>query len=224
MIPLVLITSVIHTPKKELSYINTRSIYNSNERFIQTQNTFKTVREKIPHSKIFLIECSPLLPEEEEYLQKNSDYYLNLFDNETVKQNIYSISKSLGEGTMTLCAMEYILSQNIQFDHLIKISGRYWLSNEFHYENFINSSIVIKHIDNNSENVFTGLYKIPKELILPLKEFLQQNQDKMFNCIGYEILFGLFINSKTTEKYEKKIINPIGLEGHVSVSNDFYKG
>jgi hypothetical protein len=218
---LVLITSVIHTPNVRLSYINTRSIYNSNERFEQTKKTFETVKLKLPNAKIFLIECSPLTEEEEQYLKKNSDYFLNLFENEAAKQNIYSISKSLGEGTMTQCAFEYLLLNDIVFDHLIKISGRYWLSHQFNIEKFYNKNIIIKYIDDNPENVFTGLYKIPKELVPKLKDFLMKNHNNMLNCIGFENLFALFIKECN---YPKDILNPIGLVGFVSVSNDFYIG
>jgi len=43
----------------------------------------------------------------------------------------------------------------------------------------------------------------------------------MINCIGYEVLFANFI------KTEARIIvnlNPIGLEGYVSVAKEFYSG
>ena len=42
MINLVLITSVINTPNKQLSYSKIRSVFNRNERFKQTKKTIKT--------------------------------------------------------------------------------------------------------------------------------------------------------------------------------------
>jgi hypothetical protein len=221
MINLVLITSIIKPPNLPLSYISTRSIYSSKERFEQTKKTFETIKEKIPNSKIFLVECSELSEEENNYFTNNSDYFLNLYNNENVKKNIYSTSKSLCEGTMTTCALENILLNNIEFDKLIKISGRYWLSENFNYENFNNNNIVIKYIDGDRDNVFTALYQLPKESTIIFNNFLKNNFDKMFQCIGYEILFGVFIKN---EENEKKIIDPIGLCGFVSVSTDFYNG
>jgi len=219
---LFLITSVINTSNAPLSYTNSRSIYSSKERFEQTKKTFESIKEKMPNTPIFCIECSELEQDELEYFQNNSTYFLNLYDNECVRQNIQSMSKSLGEGTMTFCAIEYILSNNLKFTNLIKISGRYWLSDNFNKDIFSKEdSIVIKYIDNNNDNVFTALYKLPKYSVINYYEFLKNNFDKMYNCIGYEILFANFIRN---EKTEINSMNPIGLEGLVSVSNTFYNG
>lgn len=218
---LVLITSVICTPNTPLSYIDTRSVFTHDERFIQTKKTIETVKEKIPNSKIFIVECSELNEVQTDYLTKNSDYFLNLFNDPEKCANVYGKSKSLGEGTMTYCALEYILSNNIIFDNLIKISGRYWLSDKFNYNNFNNTNIVIKYIDTNHDNVFTALYKIPMKTVLNFKRFLQNKFNEMRNCIGYEVLFSIFIN---TEKNLITHINPIGLDGYVSISKEFYSG
>ncbi len=218
---LVLITSVICTPNIPLSYTSTRSVFTHDERFLQTKKTIETVKEKIPNAKIFIVECSALNEEQTDYFTKNTDYFLNLYNNENIRKNTYSISKSLGEGTMTYCALEYILKNNIIFDNLIKISGRYWLSDKFNYNNFNNKNIVIKYIDNNHDNVFTALYKIPTETVINFKIFLQNKFNEMRNCIGYEVLFSIFIK---TVNIQITHINPIGLDGHVSISKEFYSG
>ena len=133
---LVLITSVICTPNTPLSYIDTRSVFTHDERFIQTKKTIETVKEKIPNSKIFIVECSELNEEQTDYFTKNSDYFLNLFNDAEKCANVYGTSKALGEGTMTIEAIHYIIQNDIQFDNLFKISGRYWLSDNFNYINF----------------------------------------------------------------------------------------
>jgi hypothetical protein len=61
---IILITSVIRPPDKPLSYTSIRSVFTSNERFIQTKKTIESVRQKIPNGLIMLIECSHLLEEE----------------------------------------------------------------------------------------------------------------------------------------------------------------
>ena len=133
---LVLITSIIKTPDTPLSYISTRSIFTHDERFEQTKKTIQTIREKIPNSKILIVECSELDNEQDEYFKNNCDFFLNLYENQLLRNNIYSASKSLGEGTMTYYALKYIFESNILFDNLIEISGRYWLSDKFFYTNF----------------------------------------------------------------------------------------
>jgi hypothetical protein len=218
---LVLITSVICTPNTPLSYTNARSVYTHEERFQQTKRTIESIKQKIPNSKIIIVECSNLNFEQEDYLKKNSDYFLNLYNEEKIRNNISGKSKSLGEGTMTFCALKYIIDNNIDYNNLIKISGRYWLSNKFDYNKFNNNNIVIKYIDNNKDNVFTALYKLPSESIVNLKNFLENKFTEMINCIGYEVLFAIFIK---TERRMIINLNPIGLEGYVSVAKEFYSG
>jgi hypothetical protein len=219
---IVLITSIIKTPNTPLSYA-VRSVFNTEQRFEQTKLTIQSVKEKIPNVNIFIVECSELDEEQSNYFLQNSSYFLNLYDNENLRANMHSDSKSLCEGTMTLCALDFLLQNDIKFDNLIKISGRYYLSENFDYNNFNNDKLVIKYIDNDRSSAFTALYKLPKSCIEHFKMFLQNNVNKMISYIGYEVLFAEFIKSQ--EKTINKIsINPIGLKGYVSVSNDFYNG
>lgn len=219
---LVLITSVICISSGPLSYTNVRSFYSHDERFEQTKKTIKTVKEKIPNSKIFIVECSNLNKEQSDYLIKNSDYFLNLYNDEGIRISVCGISKSLAEGTMTYNALKFIFKNNIQFDKLIKISGRYWLSENFNYNKFDNNNIIIKYIENNIDNVFTALYQLPKKSVKNLELFIESKFNDMINCIGFEVLFAIFIKS---EKDFVIHLEPIGLEGFVSISaNEFYSG
>jgi|UniRef100_A0A6C0CZF0 hypothetical protein len=216
---LVLITSIINTPNIPLSYTNIRSTYTPDERYEQLKRTINSVREKIPNIEIFLVECSDLTDIQFDYLTKNTNYFLNLYDNESARVNIYSISKSLGENTMIYYALQKILLNDIVFDNLIKISGRYWLSNNFNYDFFNNNKIVIKYIEKDSNNVLTALYKLPKNLLHKYMLYLGNNFDKMKECIGCEVLFAHFIKSIQND-YDILIIDPIGLTGFVSVDTN----
>jgi hypothetical protein len=218
---LVLITSIIKPPNTPLSYISVRSVFTIEERFEQTKHTIQSIREKIPGAKIFIVECSELDENELSYFTQNSDYFLNLYDDIEKRCSIHSCSKSLGEGTMTISALDFIIENNIVFDNLIKISGRYSLSENFNYSNFMNNDIVIKYIQGDMSNVFTALYKLPRYCVGNLKTFLQNNHNNMLSCVGYEVLFANFIRCQTNNIVN---IDPIGLQGYVSVSNDFYSG
>jgi len=218
---LVFITPVICIQNTPLSYTNTRSVYSHAERFEQTKTTIETVKAKIPNLKIFIVECSELDQEQTEYLTTHSDYFLNLYKNDFIRNCTTGISKSLGEGMMTICALNYIIDNNIEYDNLIKISGRYWLSNKFEYTNFNNNDIVIKYIENNNDYVLTALYKLPKSASVNFMKFLERNFNNMKNCIGFEILFANFIK---TENKQIKTLDPIGLDGYVSVAREFYSG
>jgi hypothetical protein len=212
---LVLITSIIDTPSIPLSYA-LRSVYSCEERFEQTKRTIQTVKEKIPDCEIIIIECSPLDEYKLDYFLKNSNYFVNLYDT-SFRDDIYSIAKALGEATMTICAIDYIIQNGIVFDNFIKISGRYFLSENFDYNNFENDCAVIKYCED--DNVLTALYKLPSACVEKWKLFLQNNRDKMIACIGYEVLFADFI--KTTD-VQLKCIDPIGVNGYIAVVPDCF--
>jgi hypothetical protein len=220
---LCLITSVINTPDSPLSYTNVRSIFSSEQRFQQTIQTIHSVKEKIPNTKIFIIECSELKEDIENYLMCNSDYYLNLHHNKELRKDIFGISKSLGEGTQTIEALKYIINNDLIFDNLFKISGRYYLSDTFDYNKFNNNNIIVKKINNNIDNIFTALYKINIKDISLLKNYLEQNIVKMKNCFAYESLFGNFLKEIN---YNNVIFidNIIGLNGYVSVCGSKFIG
>ena len=221
----VLITSIIKTPATPLSYIAIRSVFTSKQRFEQTKFTIKTIKEKIPDAEIIIVECSDLTEEELTYFLQNSTYFINLYNNIDCRNNIYSISKSLGEGTMTVYAIRYLIQNNIIFDNFIKISGRYYLSEKFDYNIFNNDKIVIKYYEGSTNSVFTMLYKLPYRYILHFNNFLINNANLMFQCIQYEDLFASFI--KETENDITMINNheTIGVAGYISVANDaFYTG
>ena len=216
---LVLITSVICTPNNPLSYTNIRSVYTHDERFEQTKKTIETVKQKIPNVKILMVECSNLKEEQEKYLLNNVDYFINLIKQEKSRNNIFSKSKSLGEGTMTIEAINYIIKNNILFDNFFKITGRYWLSDNFNYLNFNNSNIIVHNIHNDINNICTSLYKLNKLNIIDLYHFLISNMELMFKCIGYEVLFAIFL--KLPKNNMIIHVNKIGVNGYISVSGDF---
>jgi hypothetical protein len=214
---IIFITSIIHTPNIPLSYTNTRSVYNHMERFEQLKNTITSVRNKIPNNKIFIVECSPLDDVEKDYLVENSDIFLNLYDlnDQNIINNVYSLSKSLGEGTLTIHALKYLIENNIMFDSFYKLSGRYWLSSHFNYENFNNDTIVVKKINNDINNLITSLYKLPKKNVPKWLDFLLNSMHEMQQCIGAEVLFARFINSIKDD--EKIYLEKIGVSGNIAV-------
>ena len=214
---LVLITSVINTPNVPLSYSKTRSVFSRKERFTQTKNTIISIKDKIPNCKIIIVECSDLNTEEQEYLSINCDYILNLWEKKELHNNIFGKSKSLGEGTMTILALKYINNMDIKYNYLYKISGRYWLNDNFNICNIENN--VFKKIKNDENNIFTALYKINKNTVEKLEIFLIDNMQNMINCIGYEVLMSQFVKN-----IDKILVDIIGLTGFVTVCGSEYNG
>lgn len=215
-----LITSVINTPNKPLSYTARRSVFNKEDRFEQTKKTISSVREKIPNTKVFLIECSELSNSEREYFTKNVDYFFNIFETNNVKliERMFTISKSMGEGTMTICAINYLLNNNIQFDNFFKISGRYWLNDNFNFDLYSNNLSCVHAINNDNDNIFTCFYKLSNELAREWFDYLINSENDFLNCIGYEVLFAKFIKNY---KNKNIIKNKVGINGFVTVCGTY---
>lgn len=216
---LVLITSIIDTPNKPLSYTPTRSIFTKEERFNQTKKTIQSVKTYIPNSKIFLVEYSILSKEEETYFIENVDHFVNIYDNsnDKIKNDLHSEFKARCEGTMTTFALNYIKNNNIQFDMFYKISGRYWLSNKFDYNKFNEEISVIHLIENNKNNAFTCVYKLTKQHLTLWLYFLENTAPLLYNTCGFENIFSIFIDSIKTIKY----IDKVGVSGYVSICGTY---
>jgi hypothetical protein len=192
-------------------------VFSRKERFTQTKNTIISIKDKIPNCKIIIVECSDLNTEEQEYLSINCDYILNLWEKKELHNNIFGKSKSLGEGTMTILALKYINNMDIKYNYLYKISGRYWLNDNFNICNIENN--VFKKIKNDENNIFTALYKINKNTVEKLEIFLIDNMQNMINCIGYEVLMSQFVKN-----IDKILVDIIGLSGFVTVCGSEYNG
>jgi hypothetical protein len=219
-----LITSIINIPNNPLSYTNVRSVYNREERFSQTQKTIKTIRKSIPNIKIFLIECSMLSDEETNYLKENTDIFLNIYDltNLDIIDKVYSHSKSMGEGTMTINALNYLLDNKIDYDNIFKMSGRYWLNDNFNFSDYDNDKIIVR---NNTQpykdytNLYTSLYKINKETVELWLNYLKKSHDSFSMCVAFESIFANFIKTQPSNKVV--YVNQLGVSGNIAVDGFF---
>ena len=214
---LMLITSVINTPNKPLSYTNTRSVYSREKRFQQTKNTIETVKQKIPNCQIIIVECSDLTDEENEYLKGNCDHVLNLWEKEELRNKIFSNSKSWGEGTQTIFSLKYIKEKQIKFENFFKISGRYWINKQFCFDNFNNKNLVCKK--DRYGTPYTFLYKLHYSQIEPWLNFLISHESDMIKCIGFESLFNKFLSNFQNVSVVKRL----NVSGYISVSGYLLK-
>jgi len=211
---LIIITSVINIPNYPFSYTNIRSTYNREERFQQTKNTIISLKNKIPNNKILLVECSEL-NEEIEYINENVDYFINFYGNDVLEKYIFGLSKSLGENTLILGAIDYLIDNNIQYKNLYKISGRYWLTDNFDYNNYNNDKIIYFKKD----YIYTSFYKLNVKHVQSYVDFIIKNKELLLKCICAEIFFNLFIDYHIAES-EKIKIEFAGVAGYIAVHNN----
>lgn len=217
---IIIVTSIINIPDKPFSYTSKRSQYSREERFQQTKYTIKTLKNKIPDVKIMLVECSVLNEEEIEYINNNIDYFYNLYGNEELEKSIFGLSKSLGENTLLINAIICLKQNNIEYDNLYKISGRYWLTDKFNYDNYDNDKIVYSTNIYNEKDIYTSFYKLNKKHIDLYVEFINKNVNLLEQCICAEIFFGIFLDE--IDECEKNKIEIAGVAGYIAVWNNYF--
>lgn len=230
---IVLITSVLYTlnyvgnkdisfntdtTNTKISHPMSRSVFTHEERFEQTKKTIESIRKYIPNCAIFFMECSKLSDEHKTYLSENTDYFFNL-EYTNLRAYMFTRSKALGEGTLTMYALNYLFQHNIKFSNLFKISGRYFLNENFCYDHWNNNKIVIKEFPPYM-SVFTFFYKMSYKHSQKWFEYLINNYDNFYRCVGYETIYAHFVKKFP---HEAILIELLGVEGYFSPDGSHLK-
>ena len=128
----VIVTSVLNPVDKPLDYSPIRSVYSPVERVEQSINTINSIRQHLGGVRIVFVDCSGELPNEA-YRVKDvlhgKDQFVDLSKDASVLASVVSANKSYGE----LMLLDWTVS-NLSFDgDIFKISGRYYLDNDFDF-------------------------------------------------------------------------------------------
>ena len=161
----IIVTSVVQTTDKPLSYSNTRSIYSHQQRFEQTLETIESIRTYMPNVHIVLIECSP--PSEwMDTLKAKVDQFINLEFNELVNN---SEEKGLGEKILLLHALSNLTEE---YSNIYKMTGRYVLQNEIKWEQTELLTFCKTNNYGMENGIHTFFYCIPNSKLSLFKEVL----------------------------------------------------
>lgn len=148
-----IITSVIYPKQgKQLQNNTPRSIFSFEERAQQTLRTVESIRIKVPGAKIILVESGlqEVLPSE---LSKKVDQYIYVGNKKLVRWSCDSKQKSLGEIMMLYYAMKTF---KFTADFYFKMSGRYFLNEEFNLKDWTQGKFVLQYI--KEDYICTRLY------------------------------------------------------------------
>jgi hypothetical protein len=202
---LCIITSVINISNKPLSYTSTRSVYSESERFLQTIETIKTVREHIKECEILFIESSEINKEYEREIKEMVDHYHST-DGSLISK-IEGPYKASGEASQILSGLKF-LNPDV-YSHIFKISGRYRLNDNFKLEKYLVDDNVFLESE-NGHTLATVFYKIyDKELYLKALDICS-NSSNMLE-VDFKNIFG--------DKLKK--IETLGVDGNVSVDGNY---
>jgi hypothetical protein len=202
---LIILTSVINISKNRLDYTKIRSVFSTKERYIQTILTIMSL-SKITNKKILFIEGSEISKEYENTIRSKVDFFINIKNDHKLKPIIDGISKGRAEAALTIEALKFIDLQ--EFDNIFKISGRYYLNDNFNETKFEKNSSIFK-LSNGS--YVTTLYKINK------KDYGLYLKTLNTAFVSGEMYETVFFNAF---KQIAKEINNLGVSGEVSVDGN----
>ena len=215
---LVVILSVLNPPKTPFCYINTRSVFSIQERFQQSMNTIKSVRQYIPNCFIVFSECSEIEKSMMDEIASQVDLFINSKDIPVVRSLVDSPYKGLGEITQLIYTFNSVEQQIgfTAFSNIFKISGRYSLNENFDFnKRYDNGKSIMKRI--NSTSIYTVLYKIARG---DFQYFFQALQKiKTLLCTGNSIE-AVFLRAFPEENLID--VDILGVEGYVSVDGAFW--
>jgi len=202
----VIVTSVIYFKEKRLSYSKNRSKFSIEERISQTEKTISSIREKIPNAEIILVEAG--LKKDVGPLSSKVDKYVYIGDKFLVRLGVDSIFKGIGEAIILLSVSKYLPGADFYF----KISGRYYLDNDFDLNKWDNNYFTVRKYD----NVFsTRLYGFGAQFLNIWKKSLMFSIPLLLSGQSIERIMPMFINKKYI-----KHLNKIGISGLGSAYGD----
>lgn len=198
-----LVTSIIY-PRydKNVSYDAPRSIFLPEERAEHTIGTIQSIRKKVPSAKIVLIE-SGLQKELPCNLKERVDQYIYIGDRRLVRRAVDSKNKSTGEAVMLLTGQR---SLRWKADRYFKISGRYFLTDDFNLQDWDKDKFVFAQL--RDDYYQTRLYGFGRDNFLLWKEVLLRGLP--LNFIDYAIEHTL---ARYLPKNIVKILPKLGVSG-----------
>ncbi len=217
-----LITSIITPCENPLSYYFLRSVFTPEQRYIQTLKSINSIRNYYPDAVIYWIEGSFVEESFEKEIKQKVEYYLNVYEEN--KDELNSEFKGLGERILILKGLEYIFEQQKEKDfsfNLYKLSGRYYLNNEFDVNQFKSSGKSTFKMWEDHKSFTSIFYKIVSKDILFFYQILSEGYDFLSRGKSMEecLYKGFFIN--TFDHIHN--VDKCNVSGYLSTEGYFFK-
>jgi hypothetical protein len=204
-----IITSVIYFSQNKLSYSAVRSKFTSEERTDQTIKTVKSIRERIPGAEIILLEMGKRKNISAE-LTELVDKYLFIGNNVFVNWACRGKFKGFGEAVGLIVAGNRLKTNA---DFYFKISGRYYLNDDFSPEDWGGSSFLARRYDSA---ISTRLYGFGKETFPDWQRALKKSLILLYKGRSIEEVF--------PEKFGQQLIQgmpKLGISGFVAPQGEY---
>jgi hypothetical protein len=217
-----LITSVIDTCNKPLSYSSRRSVYTCEERLNQTVETIQSIKKYVPNAYIVLIDGSGrLLTSQEKLLLDGVNNIIEITD-EASLQDIQNKYKAIGECRLILNFLNSPLFKSLQINRFFKISGRYHLQEGFNINDFLSDKISIRAIRMQYNTVVVFGYSISNNYLDFFKNRIQDiyNTYESRNPMETSLEDILFYDYNDTKIYH--LVDKLYIGGYVAVAENLY--
>lgn len=211
---LFLIGSTIDAGSGRWTYTNVRSVFNPLERFKQSIETIRSIREHVPGRTFILFSESSLISiDQRVVLESMVDKFLDLSgDREIIESCSNSPKKGFGEACIIQKSLEWIKMSGLMFCKLFKISGRYFLTDKFVYDVYSFTKITFRKMSEN--NYFTVLYSVPFDKLgdyyIAIQETLKVYRDPQVHAVSLEEVL-------PSKIHDKHLIDTMGVSGFVAV-------
>ena len=163
---IIAITSVIHVSNNPLLGVKSRSVFSGKERLAQTILQLHTIKEKMPNSKIIILESSIHLSLNDINNLSSLCDYMVMYNNKESRHYCHNEyhNKGLGE-IYPLIQIGHTL-KNKNFKHFYKFGGRYKFSDDFDPQEFTKSVPCANCIKGNGRLgilAYPAFYGIPRK-------------------------------------------------------------
>lgn len=182
-----------------------KGVYNTQERFDQTIKTINSIKGLKLNTYIILCDNSHISNNYKDELLKNVDLFIqcnNSMDN-----------KSYSESQQMIQIIENI--NKLKYDVFFKISGRYFLKNDFDFNQYNNDKINFREFNYNGRLCYsTVLYSFSKKH----EQFMKSNYERFIierNSVDIETGLYNMINNVVNK------IEHLGVAGNISPSGEY---
>jgi hypothetical protein len=216
---LVIITSVIKISSQPLSYSSVRSKHTWQERLADTLKTIDSIKQHIPNVFIVLIEGSKIDDDTANLLMKRGCNHIHYVP-EQLKHVVDGAHKSVGEVMMILNYLETLTPPEVtKFDTFSKISGRYYLTNNFVWEKHPHDKALYQCETDGRCNTryymipvkYLDVYKATLQAALLDKDFIEGRTD----IEGYNIFRNIPNYTKIVRGHDM-----LGVQGYIAPTNE----
>jgi uncharacterized protein (DUF1919 family) len=205
----------------ELKYFSVK------ERFFQTLETAKSIKENFPNSYCLLIEGSSILPDEfKTEFSKYFDHILDLGKNPSVIKYVRN-TVNIGHGEQRLLekGIEFLQNSVLPYhktNFIFKLGARYTISDNFDINNFdptkFNFYEEFDEKGNSLEVYTTGMYTIPISELTFFRNILEDVHNHLSKTIHMiERYFYSFL-----PKEKVNVVKTLGLEGRLNYNGQFF--